>query len=268
MKKRRHVPGWMAGVVAALAAAAVSAQTLDFLSGEAALGPIVRGAPYSGDAQTAIVQTLGDGTRIERTITAKFYRDAAGRVRREQTIAGLAALNPLSSSKLVVTIVDPVAGVSYVLDPATRKAVRTPLDRRLIAGPPPPPPAPPAPGGNATRAAPPPPPPPPRRPTEENLGSRRIAGLEAVGRKTTLTVPAGEIGNDRPIAVTDERWVAPDLQLVVLSRHHDPRIGDIEFRLENVRRAEPPLELFAVPSDYTVVDAPPPPPPAPPKGRN
>jgi hypothetical protein len=225
----------------------------------------VHGAPYSGDGQTTFAQTLGDGTRIERTIPAKFYRDSAGRIRREQTIMGLAALNPLAGSKAVITIVDPVAGVTYTLDPATHKALRTPIDKRLLAGPPPPPPPPPpAPaGGIRAQGAPPPPPPAPRQPNEEELGTRQIAGLTATGRKTTLTIPAGEIGNDRPITITDERWVAPDLRVVVLSRHHDPRTGDIEFSLRNVSRDEPPLELFMVPPDYTMVDAPPPPPPAP-----
>jgi hypothetical protein len=268
MKRQRRISCLAAGLFAIFTAAA-TAQTIDFLRGEATLGPIVRGAPYSGEGQTAIVQTLGDGTRIERTIAAKFYRDTSGRVRREQTIVGLAALDPLSSSTLVVTIIDPVAGVTYVLNPATRKAVRTPLDRRLLAGPPPaPPPPPPPPSDVISGAVPPPPPPPPLRPNEESLGTRRIAGLEAVGRRTTLTVPAGEIGNDRPIAITDERWVSRELQVLVLSRHHDPRTGDIEFRLQNVSRDEPPLELFAVPSDYRVADAPPPPPPAPPKRRD
>jgi hypothetical protein len=51
--------------------------------------------------------------------------------------------------------------------------------------------------------------------------------------------------------------------VLVLSRHHDPRTGDVEYRLTNVTRAEPPRELFQPPADYSIVDAPPPPPPAP-----
>jgi hypothetical protein len=39
---------------------------------------------------------------------------------------------------------------------------------------------------------------------------------------------------------------------------------DMEFRLINLRRGEPSGDLFTVPSDYTVVDAPPLPPAAPP----
>src|SRR5688500_15142496 len=79
-------------VAIAVMAQDAPAQTIEFLTGDAAMGPIVRGVPYSGDGETSLAQTLGDGTRIERKTKSKFYRDTAGRVRREQTIIGLAAL--------------------------------------------------------------------------------------------------------------------------------------------------------------------------------
>lgn len=96
------------------------------------------------------------------------------------------------------------------------------------------------------------------------LGSKQIEGIEAGGMRRTETIPAGRIGNDRPIVVTDERWESPELKLIMLSEHHDPRTGDVEYRLTNVSRAEPPHDLFTVPPDYKIVDAPPPPPPPPP----
>jgi hypothetical protein len=242
-------------VAIALMARDAAAQTIEFLTGDAALGPIVRGVPYSGDGETNLAQTLGDGTRIERTAKSKFYRDSAGRVRREQTIIGLAALNPQSESRMLVTIVDPVAGVTFTLDPATRVARRAPLDKRVLAGTPPPPPPPPPPGGAGT-AAPPPPPPPPAKPDEESLGIREIAGVRAIGRRTRVTIPVGQIGNDRPIVITSERWESAELKVLVWSRHHDPRTGDVEFRLTHLRRADPPGEMFTVPAEYTVIDAP------------
>lgn len=263
----------------AAASSPASAQTVDFLRGEAAVSSIVRDAPYSGDGETRVSMTLHDGTRIERRVTARFYRDSDGRVRREQTVMGLAALNPSSDAERVVTIVDPVAGSVYALNPATRVAWRIPMDRRLLTGtpppppPPPPPPAPssspsPSPSAGAARSAsalpPPPPPAAPARPIEESLGTREIAGVHTVGRRTRQTIPAGQIGNDRPIDITDERWESPELKLLVFSRHHDPRTGDIEFRLTNLTRTDPPRELFTVPADYTISDAPPLPPPPPP----
>jgi hypothetical protein len=45
-------------------------------------------APFSADAITTIRQTLGDGSPIERSAMARYYRDRAGRVRIEQVISG------------------------------------------------------------------------------------------------------------------------------------------------------------------------------------
>ncbi len=239
------------------AAADASAQTLDFLSKDTPIGPLVTGAPYSADGITTLKLKLFDGTRIERKVTARFYRDSAGRIRREQTIMGLAALNPSDESPMVVTIVDPVAGVIYTLNPGSRTAHRIAIDKRAFAGPPPPPPLPPpAPAGGVKDPGAPPPPPP--APIEESLGSRQIEGLTAIGRRTSRTIPAGRIGNDRPIEITDERWESPDLKVLLLSRHHDPRTGDFEYRLTNISRAEPAPGLFTVPPEYTVADPPPP----------
>ena len=89
----------------------------------------------------------------------------------------------------------------------------------------------------------------------ESLGTRQIEGLMARGRRTVTTIPVGQIGNDRPIEITDEQWESAELKLLVLSRHHDPRTGDVEYRLTNVSRAEPAFDLFTVPADYTVVDS-------------
>jgi len=245
-----------AAVFVGLAVSAPVAQspTIQFLSGEAALGPIVLHEPYSAEGETTIVQTLGDGTHIQRTVSARFERDSAGRVRREQAVQGLAALNPASGVQVVITIVDPVIGVTYALDPATRTGVRTSISERVLNGPPPPPPPPPPGPAPLGAGLPPPPPPPPARPDEVALGTRQIEGVTVIGTRTTLSIPVGQIGNDQPINVTDERWESPDLKVLVLSHHHDPRTGDVEFRLQNLRRLEPPPERFKVPPDYVIAN--------------
>src|SRR5262249_2778731 len=99
--------------------------------------------------------------------------------------------------------------------------------------------------------------------TPEPLGTRQIEGVTANGTRRTEVIPTGRIGNDRPIEISDERWESPELRMLVLSKHHDPRTGDVEVRLTNSVRAEPPRELFLPPGDYAIVDAPPPPPPPP-----
>jgi hypothetical protein len=253
-------------VVASSTASIGSAQTLDFSGVDIRLAPQVTGAPYAADAVTSVTQVLADGTRIERRAEAKLFRDGHGRVRREQTIHGLAALDAGRESRVVVTIADPVAGVSYTLDPATRTARRTALSPRTFSGPPPPPPPPP-PAGPVAGAPPPPPPPPPTRPQEESLGTATILGVPATGTRSVLTIPAGQVGNNRPLTVTSERWESTELRLPLRSVHDDPRTGRVEFRLVNLRRGEPSGDLFVVPAGYTVKDAPPPPPAAPPPPR-
>lgn len=87
---------------------------------------------------------------------------------------------------------------------------------------------------------------------KEQLGKQTIEGVEAEGTRTTVTIPAGEIGNERAIEIVSERWYSPDLQLVVMTRHSDPRFGETTYKLTNINRAEPAKSLFEVPSDYTI----------------
>ena len=74
--------------------------------------------------------------------------------------------------------------------------------------------------------------------------------MKADGTVTTHTIPAGAIGNEKPIVVASERWFSPELHVVVFAKTTDPRVGETVYRLTNVKRAEPPSELFKVPADY------------------
>ena len=85
----------------------------------------------------------------------------------------------------------------------------------------------------------------------ESLGIQTIEGVQATGVRTTRTIPAGEIGNERPLEITSEVWTSPDLQTVVLSKRNDPRIGETVYKLTNIQRAEPDPSLFQVPSGFT-----------------
>ncbi len=88
----------------------------------------------------------------------------------------------------------------------------------------------------------------------EKLEARAFDGVMAEGTRTTMTIPVGEIGNEQPIQVVDERWYSPELQVVIMTRHSDPRAGETTYRLTNISRAEPAATLFQVPSDYAVKD--------------
>jgi hypothetical protein len=87
---------------------------------------------------------------------------------------------------------------------------------------------------------------------KEQLGKQIIEGVEAEGTRTTVTIPAGEIGNERPIEIVSERWYSPELQLLIMTRHSDPRSGETTYKLTNINRAEPVKSLFEVPPGFTV----------------
>ena len=88
----------------------------------------------------------------------------------------------------------------------------------------------------------------------ESLGQQLIEGVLAEGSRSTLTIPAGEIGNERDIVVVSERWYAPELKMVVMTKHSDPRSGETIYRLTNINRAEPAKDLFEVPAGYTITE--------------
>lgn len=212
----------------------------------------VKGAPYSADETTQSVQTLADGNHITRTTTAHIDRDSQGRVRREVT---LPAPGNDAQPHTLITISDPVAGITYSLDPQTKTALKmTPppgaaakfakFKTTVMEAPA---------GGHARieyrdmqRAAP---------TTHEDLGTQNIAGVNAKGTRQTTTIPANAIGNDMPIVITSERWFSPDLQIEVKSVRNDPRMGETTYSLANVNRTEPDPSLFQVPADYTVKEA-------------
>ena len=88
----------------------------------------------------------------------------------------------------------------------------------------------------------------------QDLGVRTIEGVRAQGTRTTTTIPAGAIGNVRPIEIVSERWFSPELQMPVLITRRDPRNGETTYRLTNILRGEQPDGLFTVPAGYEVKD--------------
>ena len=84
------------------------------------------------------------------------------------------------------------------------------------------------------------------------LEPQTIEGVQAEGTRTTVTIPAGAIGNELPIEIVSERWYSPELKMVVLSRRADPRFGETVYRLTNLVRGEPSADLFEIPAGYRV----------------
>ena len=210
----------------------------------------VTGLPYSAATVTEMTQTLADGNRISRKTEGRVIRDSAGRTRREHTLTGLGPMpagpEGIGNGRTVVMIDDPVAKTRYVLDPERKVARQMPAFSPRGGGP--------GPGfkrgtgqgrPDAEGERP--------KPLEESLGTKTIEGLEAQGTRRTMTIPAGQIGNDQPIEIVTERWYAPALQAVVVQTISDPRVGDRSFRLTNITRGEPAAASFQVPPDYKVV---------------
>lgn len=214
------------------------------------------GRPYSAEALTERTQVLGDGNRINVQSTTRVYRDGEGRTRREM-------LDEEGNIRSI-SISDPVAKASYTLDPKTKIAytaggnivapVRQPSAaagggrggtarvtevRNAVTG-----------GGTVTMMRTPAPDDPNSK--TEDLGQQNIEGVMATGKRTTTVIPAGQIGNAQEIRIVSEQWFSDDLQVLVMTKHSDPRSGENVYRLRNILRAEPDQTLFTVPADYTI----------------
>lgn len=253
--------------------------TIHFMAAGSGAGKAIQGAPYSAESVTEYVRTLADGTRITRRTNAKFARDSQGRTRDEQNAPGLGPWASREGIKLI-TIFDPVAKEVYILNEKEKTAQRIKLsgpasvstssssssgsstsgsgavrevrvERRVqvvqggpvdVAG------GLAMPGSDILMRR--------GEARGEPLGTQTMEGLQVQGTRTTRTVPAGEMGNDRALVSTEERWESTELKTVVRSTSHDPEFGDTSFRLTNINRSEPAKSLFQVPADYKIEDGP------------
>ena len=255
---------------------------------------VVTGAPYSAEAVTDVVQTLADGNRIVRESKAQIARDGTGRTRREQGLAMFGPLigGPSGGDQpRHIQISDPANKTTIMLDPQHRIAHKVPVPHFKIAALnrtglkvgeksvdvdhfemalPAPPPGMESGAGTvhiyggrkivveagsqvesglsrtAINGA--------AEPVVETLGQQFMEGITVEGTRTTMTIPAGQIGNELPIKVVSERWFSPELKVLVMSRQSDPRFGETTYRLTNITRGEPAPELFEVPADYKMFD--------------
>lgn len=245
---------------------------------------VVKGEPFSAEAISDSVQTLADGNRITRSNTVRMFRDSEGRSRREgssSTDNGSITTSVATAQGFdfafsgfgfqeTISIFDPVSNLRYSLNPTAKTARRMKTQFRMASGTlfgtaqsitPAvkaqietnaakssqlvllPSLAPISIGGNGSR----------RAGKTESLGTRDIEGVMAEGTRSVTTIPAGAIGNERPIEIVYERWYSKELQLIIYSRHTDPRFGEQTYRLTNVSRSEPERSLFMPPNDYKIV---------------
>jgi hypothetical protein len=260
------------------ASGAVSGPTLSVMPPKAGLNmqvesmdfTPVKGAPFCAVITTEHTQSFADGNRIHTTDSSTLCRDSEGRTRREAGLNLLGAATQKPAVKLI-TIVDPVGGVRYVLDGKTKTARKMPLPTRDMATEKAPRRAgtavkedrvmvfrgPGGPGadvffGNVfvnTEEGPGGP-----TPATENLGDQTFEGIHATGTRVSTTIPAGRMGNEQPIVVTSERWYSPELKATVMTKHNDPWAGEMKTQFTSVNTSEPDTSLFVVPSDYKIVE--------------
>jgi len=231
-------------------------------------GTLVEDAPYSASIKNESVQTLADGNRIVHNSTGTVARDSQGRTRQDTMLPAIGNLSAANVPHLVF-IHDPVAQTSYTLNLTDKTAHKLPPIPPTQVGAPDP-----ASsdmlfiqtGGPAALPGPLPPPMVVSRKalpktekgqvSTEDLGSQTMEGLYVTGVRTTRTIPAGQIGNEKPITVVTEVWTSPDLKTVVYSKRSDPRMGDQTFQLTNITRSEPDPSLFTVPAEFKLVEGP------------
>ncbi|HWC16169.1 MAG TPA: hypothetical protein VG498_04115 [Terriglobales bacterium] len=214
-------------------------------------GEFVKGAPYTATAVTEATQVLADGNRIVNKTSAFLARDSEGRTRREETMSNAGPL-PLDGAKMIF-INDPTTGSEYILnqfektaDVMKHEGKVISLEQKHVFT---------AKSGNSGT------PPFPKEIGEtksQSLGTEVVEGLNCDHLLTTQTIPAGAIGNERPLVITSETWAAPDLHLLVMRKHNDPRFGETVYKLTNITRGEPDPTLFQIPSNFKVMDGLPP----------
>ena len=226
---------------------------------------LVKGAPFS--ATLTVETTPSDGSARPRNFTSLIFRDTDGRTRRDRMPQTPAAPN-VEPQPQTSTINDPVAGFTYAIDHGPRTysrgtfrswsqsgsddvtlATSLPLNpnnktnnsqmlptrmntdnSRVLKG------------GTVIASS--------SEIKNEQLGEREIEGVIAEGTRIRTSIPAHAMGNAQPIEIIIERWYSPALQTPVLIKRSDPRVGEIVYRLSEIKRDEPSPTLFVLPSGY------------------
>jgi hypothetical protein len=198
---------------------------------------VVQGVPCVVVEKVDTWQQLADGTTISKHVEIRKWRDSAGRFRRES--AELQAGQEPDFE--VASIIDPVNNTLTMLHFDRKEAIvyhlpdqgpfhlhpyEDPFDKPLLAR-----------EGVQVKT--------------EKLPGKEIAGVYAEGRRVTRVRPPGTVGNDKPVISEAERWVSPDLKIMLLQWTKDPRENDTR-QVTSLDRSEPSSQLFQIPQDFSV----------------
>ena len=198
---------------------------------------VVKGVPFSATVVRETVQRLADGNVINHKSVGTFARDTEGRTSREITLENIGPWASAGKPPVLVFINDPVARKIYVLDENRKTVSEITFSKNTNLR-------------SDIRS---------RRWRQfqsdvqtDSLGDKTMDGLQVQGTRIIRTIPAGQIGNEKPIVITTVRWYSPELQTTILLKRTDPRFGTNTFELTNINLSQPPSSLFEIPPGYTV----------------
>ena len=196
--------------------------------------------PLLAVVNTQSSQILKDGSTLNRKTLSAIARDGHGRIfneRRPLIPASETATPPILS----IHIYDPQTRMNTFIDPQNRVAWQSTLNR-------PPSSVPPEAGSIPLVGS----SPPSQYIKEEDLGTRRMEGVDVHGTRDTQTISA-EANGGKEITVVDEYWYSEDLRLNMLAIHKDPRTGEQTTTVTQLDRGEPDPAIFEIPSGYKII---------------
>jgi hypothetical protein len=197
---------------------------------------LVTGVPYSALGTSETVTTRADGARIVRHNTIRMWRDSDGRTRSDISLTSIGGPPAVEINTRLTVIDDPTTRERYMLQPDGRVIVIPISPCRLLPADEPDLIGPPRPANLHLRVS-----------APVRLGERKVGGETVTGSRVEATIPAGAMGNERPVKMSAEQWYGKDLQVVVEATYRDPRTGETRYRLREILRDEPDAKLFRVP---------------------
>lgn len=196
--------------------------------------PAVKGKPYSLTETWTSTAKRTDGTTQTTVMVEHRMRDSEGRVRTERTeLRNGVTIGPS------ISLMDPVGHFTADLSPRRKTAsvihycapkVLSPEEQAA------------ADKEEAERvkmadAL-------PSTPDRERLPPQMIAGVVAHGERLHLVMNG--------VPVIEETWYSPELKIQLKRHSDDPRTGQIDTIVSDLKRVEPDPSLFQIPDDYKI----------------
>ena len=204
----------------------------------------VTGAPFSAIEESLYCEKQTNGScKGLSSVTTHFFRDAQGRTRSERSASPYVDGKAQPAVLRNITLIDPVAGTVSHLDLENRTAIRGPREKapQIVS--------------STIKDVVTPEELHPRR-TTESLGTATMEGLVVEGTRQTMAVPAGALGNEKPIDVVVETWISPELKAAILTKRETTGRRARITRLTHVDLSEPDPALFQIPVNYKIEDEP------------